>query len=232
VVRAGELARGQDRGREVNRFDNREDAGRRLSERLRGGLPATVVVGAVPRGGLPVARPIADRLHAPLALVPVRKMTSVLVPDLAFGAVDADGEAIVDPQVVKGLQVSPGEREAERIRVRGELRHALTRYEVFDPGIAFAGRVVVLVDDGCRTGLTMAAAILYARRHGAAEVIAATACAHPSALARLEPRADRVVSLVTDPGFVAVARYFREFAPVDDAEVAANLRGPAESLPA
>jgi predicted phosphoribosyltransferase len=48
----------------VNRFMDREDAGRRLADRLQGGLPVSVVVGAVPRGGLPAARPLADRSRA------------------------------------------------------------------------------------------------------------------------------------------------------------------------
>lgn len=206
------------------RFVDREDAGRRLADRLQGSLPVSVVVGAVPRGGLPVARPLADRLRAPLAIVPVGKLTSVVAPGLAFGAVDVDGEAILDPRIVASVGVSAGEREAERVRVRGSLRHAMTRYGIDAPALAFAGSTVVLVDDGAATGLTLAASVRYVRRHGATEVVVALPCAHSLAIARLEPRTDRLVGLWTDPDFVTVASCYRDYPDVTEAEVMLVLR--------
>ena len=57
------------------RFTDRTDAGRCLADRLAGcaGRPDLVVL-ALPRGGVPVAYEVADRLGAPLDIFLVRKL--------------------------------------------------------------------------------------------------------------------------------------------------------------
>ena len=64
-------------------------------------LPADVVRGivegvfdALPRGGVPVALPIAEGLHAPLDLLLVRKLGVPWQPELSFGAI-AEGLAVL-----------------------------------------------------------------------------------------------------------------------------------------
>jgi dienelactone hydrolase len=84
-------------------------------------------------------------------------------------------------------------------------------------------RTVVLVDDGLATGLTMRAAVAYARRHGARGIIVAVPCAAPEANAYFERVADRVVSLIVDPGFMAVGAYYVDFSPVTDEAVVSML---------
>jgi len=55
-------------------FHDRTDAGERLAEALAPlGLPAPVVL-ALPRGGVPIALPVAEKLNAPLDLLLVRKI--------------------------------------------------------------------------------------------------------------------------------------------------------------
>ncbi len=50
-------------------FEDRSDAGRRLAERVAALDLHDPVVYALPRGGVPVAAPISERLHAPLGLL-------------------------------------------------------------------------------------------------------------------------------------------------------------------
>jgi predicted phosphoribosyltransferase len=85
------------------------------------------------------------------------------------------------------------------------------------------GRTVVLVDDGLATGLTMRAAVGYARRHGARSIMVAVPCAAPEASAYFTRVADRVVSLIVDPGFMAVGAYYVDFSPVTDEAVVSML---------
>jgi putative phosphoribosyl transferase len=68
-------------------FRDRLDAGRRLADKVASlGLSSPAVI-ALPRGGMPVALEVAQRLGAPLDLVMVRKLGVPWYPELAAGAV-------------------------------------------------------------------------------------------------------------------------------------------------
>jgi predicted phosphoribosyltransferase len=69
----------------------------------------------------------------------------------------------------------------------------------------------------------MGAAVAYARRHGAREITVAVPCASLQAASRFQREADRFVSLIVDPMFMAVGSYYYDFAPVHDDEVTAML---------
>ncbi|HEY5517419.1 MAG TPA: phosphoribosyltransferase family protein, partial [Coriobacteriia bacterium] len=73
---------------------DRTEAGRELAEELvRDGYAdrTDVIVLGVPRGGVELAREVADRLGAPLDVVVVRKIGAPGAPEYAAGAVDVDG---------------------------------------------------------------------------------------------------------------------------------------------
>ena len=55
-------------------FRDREDAGRRLAERLAGYRGESLIVFALPRGGVPVGYEIAHALEAPLDIFIARKL--------------------------------------------------------------------------------------------------------------------------------------------------------------
>ena len=76
-------------------FQDRSEAGRRLAAKLAHYKGEPVTVFALPRGGVPVAAPIAATLHAPLDLVLVRKLGTLLQPELAMGAIADGGSPIV-----------------------------------------------------------------------------------------------------------------------------------------
>ncbi len=75
------------------RFHDRADAGRRLAPLVVDALQATEsaaagrpVVLALPRGGVPVARPIADAVGAQLDVYVVRKLGTTRHPEFGVGA--------------------------------------------------------------------------------------------------------------------------------------------------
>ena len=75
-------------------FYDRLEAGRRLAAELVKYKGEDVVVLALPRGGVPVAAPIAVALDAPLDLVLVRKIGVPFQPEFAMGAVADCGATI------------------------------------------------------------------------------------------------------------------------------------------
>jgi putative phosphoribosyl transferase len=210
-------------------FKDRRSAGEQLAARLQSLLARPCVIAAIPRGGVAVALPIVERLQRPLAIVHACKLTAPAAPELAFGALDEDGQATVDRQTVARLELSPEVIASATARVEAEIRRRIALYKAQPLAQCLPGPDVILVDDGLATGLTMHAAVDYARRHGAREITVAVPCASEEAAVRFRQEADRFVSLIVGDAFGAVRGYYAEFAPLTDEEVSAML-ARAEAL--
>src|SRR3990172_604960 len=204
-------------------FRDRAEAGRALAEELAPVLSGPCVVAAIPRGGVAVALPIVERLRVPLTVAYARKLTAPFVPEFAFGALDEDGQMVLDPESVAGLGLSPDDVERAKARVWAEIERRMALYRVPPLAHHLPGAAVVLVDDGLATGLTMRVALEYARRHGAREITVAVPCAAMEAAKRFRRAADRLVSLIVDDAFTAVGTYYEDFSPVTDEDVVALL---------
>ena len=83
------------------RFADRVDAGQQLAARLADMNLDRPIIFALPRGGVPVAAEIAERLKAPLDLILVRKIGAPNNPELALGAIaeGGDQEVIINEDV-------------------------------------------------------------------------------------------------------------------------------------
>ena len=221
------------------RYRDRHEAGSILAAEVVRAVRGPCVVAAIPRGGIVVAAPVAERLAAPLTMVYARKIALPIAPEFAIGALDEDGEATFEHTWPRWREVVREEDvAAARARVGAEIARQRDRYGA--PALAplARGATVVLVDDGLATGLTMRAAVAYARRSGATRVVVAAPCASEEAAERLTREADRFVCPLVDPDFGAVGSYYRAFGSVSDEEVLATLAGararmttPAGSVP-
>src|SRR3954467_14852026 len=106
-------------------FQNRTEAGQLLAEKLLGYKhnPAVLVL-ALPRGGVPVAFPVAQALNAPLDIFVVRKVGFPGHEELAMGAIASGGTYVTNPSVVRSGRISEDEfktvarRELEEIQRR------------------------------------------------------------------------------------------------------------------
>lgn len=204
-------------------FRDRTEAGERLAELLvERGVKADVVL-AVPRGGLPVGRAVADALSAPLDVVVARKLGAPGNPELAIGAVASDGTVWVNEDMVERLGVDPAYVERERAEQAKAAREKAERYRGDRPVPDLAGKRVLIVDDGIATGATIIACLRQAYEAGAERVVLAVPVASPDAAARLEREADEFVAVDTPPYFSAVGQFYRSFAQVSDAEAISYL---------
>lgn len=204
-------------------FTDRTDAGRQLADALvHHGIDADLVL-AVPRGGLPVGRAVADALEAPLEVVVARKVRAPDNPELALGAVAADGTAIINDELVEALGLGDGVvREGiERERVAAEAK--LARYRTGRPPLELDGKTVVVVDDGVATGATMVACLRSVRGGGVRRLVLGVPVGPPDTLARLEAEADAVVCLETPADFGAVGQFYASFEQVSDEAALAYL---------
>lgn len=206
------------------RFRDREEAGRRLGGDLRDLGVAPDVVLAIPRGGLPVGRAVADALGCPLDVVVASKLSAPGNPEFAIGAVGSDGATWLDESAVAGLGVSEEYVERERERELAAAREKADRYRAGD-AVDLTDRTVLVVDDGLATGSTATAAVQVARRRDAARVVVAVPVGSQEAVDRLEETADAVVCLRTPAVFGAVGAFYDRFPQVGDEAAIAYLRG-------
>jgi len=208
------------------RFHSRLEAGHWLGERLRTiGVEADLVLG-LPRGGVVVAAEVARCLGCPLATLVVRKIGHPHHRELAVGAI-AEPDVVVHDD--ESLHWSlPSQAELRAVEAEEILR--LHHYQkLFHPaGLPeLTGKIVWLVDDGLATGATMEAAVRAARKREALQVNVAVPVASTNAMTRIARLADEVIALEVDAEFMAVGRYYDEFAQVNDGEVVALLKASA-----
>jgi len=209
-------------------FRNRTEAGRKLAEHLESRLPAGErLVLALPRGGVPVARPIADRLQAPLDVLVVRKLGVPGQEELAMGALGPGGIRLLNDEIVRTYRISEEEIAAAAEREARELKRRERAYRGGRPPLPVHNRTVILVDDGMATGASMRAAVEALQKMGAPRIIVAVPVAAEDAIHRVAAVADLVVCLLAPRDFGAVGQFYSEFAPVEDAEVRALLERTA-----
>lgn len=210
-------------------FRNRAEAGQRLAEALASlGLDKPVVY-ALPRGGVPVAAPIAARLKAPLDLLMVRKIGVPGHEELAAGSVvDGDQRDIVlNSEIVRAAGMSESQIEAAAGALLKEIERRRALYLPGRAPISARGRTAILVDDGIATGASMRAAIAAVRRRAPAAVVVAVPVAAADTVRELQAEVDRIVCPVAPVHFGAVGYFYDDFHQISDAEVIEALAAHA-----
>ena len=212
----------------MDRFEDRRDAGRQLGQALAGrGFERPIVLG-IPRGGVPVAAEVAVALGGELGVVVAHKLRAPRQPELAIGAVTADGVAWINEELAGHTGADRAYLEQESAFQAGEARR---RQSAFDghrlPPVA--GRPVIIVDDGIATGATALAGARSMRSLGASPLVVAVPVGPPATIERLRQEADEVVCLRVDAGFFAVGEFYRDFRAVSDDEVLEILDTAARS---
>lgn len=207
-------------------FKDRTDAAKQLAERLywlKNEIQenkSSVVIVAVPRGGVVIGNIIASELGAKLDLVVSRKIGAPFNPELAIGAVMPDGSYFLN-DVAEMMNVSQDyiesqiEKEVKEIDRRLiEFRGNREYYNILED------KIVVLVDDGIATGATILASAKWIKdKHNCKQLIIAVPLAPREILEDLNRAADKVMVLYTPEPFGAVGRFYHDFNQVSDDEV-------------
>ncbi|NNE79189.1 MAG: phosphoribosyltransferase [Silicimonas sp.] len=212
-------------------FNDRRDAGRQLAAALPELDPATTVVIALPRGGVPVAEEICNARHLPLDLVLVRKIGVPRQPEVAAGAIvdGAPAKVFVNQQVAKRAGLSE-----ETVRKMGQdlLPEIERRKAQYLKGFArpdLAGKTLVVVDDGVATGATLKASLQALCEMGPKRVILALPTAPSDTLKTLTQLADEIICLHQPELFLSVGTAYRYFPQVSDKDVIEAMQRCAAS---
>ena len=210
----------------VSRFLSRAEAGARLAEEIsrKIGKNGPPLVLAMPRGGVPVAAPVADRLSADLDIVVARKIGAPGRLELGVGAIAEDGPPVFDDETLQHLGLTEDDLAGAVRREREELARRIRRYRGDRPAPDPTGRTVILVDDGLATGVTARAALRWLRNHHPARlVLAIPICSRPARTA-IAAEADEVVCLSTPQTFRAVGEWYEDFRQLSDEDVALVMK--------
>ena len=209
-------------------FENREDAGRRLAERIRTLLyqkkdiinRSSTTILAIPRGGVVTGNVIASILGLNLDVIVSRKVGAPDNPELAIGAVMHDGRFYANTDIMQILQI-PDKYLKENLPIQMKeiqrrlwlFRHS-QEYNLLD-------KTIILVDDGIATGASIFVAIQWIKEQNPKSLIVTVPVAPRDAVRKLEDMigVDQVVVLETPEPFGSVGIYYEDFSQVTDDEV-------------
>jgi predicted phosphoribosyltransferase len=201
-------------------FANRHDAGLRLAIELAAYRASAPVVLGLARGGVAVARVVADALGAPFGVFVALKLRVPGQPEVAAGAV-APGVRFVCDDVVRELEISTSYLTIAAEELEREL---VQRAALFctSANPALHERHVILIDDGIASGATAAAAVRSVRLAGAKHVVVSAPVASTAGLKAVRI-ADEVIVPFVPKLFRAVSDAYQDFTQLSDNDVCALL---------
>jgi putative phosphoribosyl transferase len=210
------------------RFKDRTQVGRLLARRLRAYRGKNPLVLAIPSGGVPVGRRVADLLEGEFDVALVQQLSAPGNPRLILGYVSEGGHVDLRP-FVDGSGIGQKLIEEE---IRAQTEMLRRRREIYSPRRSPpdpARRTVIVVDDGGAAGTLLMAVLRAVRARRPRKVIVGVPVSPSETLSHLGGWADEVVCLYTPLFFGAIRRFYENFSMVTDDEVVEGLRGPPVS---
>ena len=216
-------------------FTDRTDAGEKLAQKIdvirqTAASLELAIVYALPRGGLPVAAPVARLLGCPLTIMVAKKISHPQNPELAIGAVTTSGDVLWSEQKLF--------RSRNYLRARElALNEAIDKAKVLEsqlisgcPQVNTENATVILIDDGIATGMTIAVAAIAAKALGCASVWLCTPVAPLNLLPWLSQWCDRMIILETPEPFLSVSNFYVDFPQVESSEALVYLQQQHQPL--
>ena len=212
-------------------FRNREEAGRRLADKLsqhRNDLTALIL--ALPRGGVAVGYQLSLALHVPLDVFMTRKIGAPGNPEYAIGAVAETGSHYLNQEAVSSFGLS---RYGLDRLMRVQEKEIARRQALYRQGRSLpqlTGRTVLLVDDGIATGSTFMASALAIRSLQPRRLVGVIPVGPSSSIREVRAHVDELVVLMTPDPFEAVGNFFVDFTQVEDRDVVEYLNLAEEAM--
>ena len=226
-------------------FKDRFDAARKLAPKLNKykNAPDTVIL-AIPRGSLEMGYELSGILNLPLDIVVTKKIPAPGNEEYAIGSIGPDGEALLNEDEVKAYGIPDSYLEAIKSKLMEDINRRYATYRknltsahpadktAVAPEAAkgpaniipdFAGKTVILIDDGIATGFTMKAAIQYLKRNNIKKLIVAVPVAASDSAQQIKYMVDEFICLSVPFFFAAVGQFYEYFPQVTDEQAADYL---------
>lgn len=213
----------------ANGYRDRTAAGQALAQHLtRYKNTERTLVLALPRGGVPVARPIALAVSSPLDVFMVRKIGLPDEPETAIGAIATGGVQLMDEALVAARGISAEVINQLALKETVELQTREAVYRGSTQAREVSNRAIILVDDGIATGFTMRVAILALRQLNPASLTIAVPVGAPETCELLEGLVDELICPLQPSPFHAVGLWYDHFPRVTDDEVRDSISETTE----
>ncbi len=213
-------------------FKHRQEAGKRLGEKLKASILGNdVVVVALPRGGVPIGFEVAKVLQAPLDICVVRKLGVPRHPELAMGAIATGGVMVLNQELLASANISSAEIETVIERERRELERRERVYRSSCPEWNVGDKAAIVVDDGIATGCTVRAAIVALQKLQPISIIIAAPVIPPSTIQELINLGTEVIYLIAPEPLYAISFWYENFNQTTDEEVLQILNSHWSSVP-
>ncbi|MFM7086220.1 MAG: phosphoribosyltransferase [Cyanobium sp.] len=194
--------------------------GRRLAPHVHHHQDTTVV--GLPRGGLEVAAELASVLQLPLSCWSVQRLTLPGQEGEPLGAIAPGNIHILDEARLRQLGLH-GEEQRQWLRLHEErMRQEQLRFGDPAPG-ELSHRRLILVDEGIRSGMTMAAALRSLRALYPTTITVAVPVGRRLALDGLRQLADHVLALQAVEQLPRLTDWFAALPALEEGEVIALL---------
>ena len=207
-------------------FEDRNEAGRLIAEKLITYKDSDSMIFGIPSGGVPIASEIASALDLPMDLIIVRKVKIPYNPEAGFGAIGPEGEIIFNERVLAQLNLTEKEIKKEINKTKDVLkkRDQLFRHERPFPNLK--EKTAIIVDDGLASGYTMLAAVKFIRKKNPQKVIVCVPTGSGSTVDLVLSFVDELVCLNIRNKFpYAVADAYRDWYDLTDEEVLRIIKG-------
>jgi predicted phosphoribosyltransferase len=207
-------------------FEDRNEAGRLLAEKLVTYKDSDSIIFGIPSGGVPIASEIARALDLPMDLIIVRKIQIPYNPEAGFGSVGPEGEIILNEGLLAQLSLTEQEMNAEIRKTMNVIKKRDQLFRDERPFPSLQDKNIIIVDDGLASGYTMFAAIKFIKKKNPQKVIVAVPTGSGKTVDFVLSVVDELVCLNVRNIFpYAVADAYRNWYDLTDEEVLKIIKG-------
>jgi putative phosphoribosyl transferase len=167
-----------------------------------------------------VAREIKDTLSLKLDLIIVRKIQIPWNTEAGFGAVNLDGDVILNKRLLHSLDLPESiiNEQIEKTKETLKKRDELFRKERTFPSLT--NKMAIIVDDGLASGYTMMAARDFVKNRKPSKIVIAVPTGSYDTVKRISHLVDALYCLNIREGFpYAVAEAYRNWYDLSDENV-------------
>ncbi|UCF02800.1 MAG: phosphoribosyltransferase [Deltaproteobacteria bacterium] len=207
-------------------FRNREHAGEILARMLEDYSDSEAIVMAVPAGGVPVAKVLAEHLNLPLDIAVVSKITLPWNTEVGYGAVAFDGTVRLNNDLVARLGLADEEIQQGISKTSAKVAHRVKNLRGGQTLPDLSTSQIILVDDGLASGFTMQVAVEAVQKAGTHSINVAVPTGHQRSVGRIAGEVDILYCANIRGGYqFAVADAYLRWSDVSEKEVVSLLAG-------